>query len=280
MPPFFKHLLLTFWHKWKALYNSLKKNIVSLFLVENKRIIGYYERMEAQKLTLVYDEDFEAYHSNEDKNFIAYAKRNFKDLMEGKEDSEISRIYHARVDGDKNFRKIPFFIYVLFQDLNNSWIRPNIKKSMEGEIDFEKDSIKKILKIIDAISDDPNLKDYLKSQEFYYIDIYRIIRRYKEDHQGIIEKKLLKSGTLPEMLKSIFPSMSMEELIDLINLKYEILDYIKFKEPVIQSELRWKRRRFQKISKDLFEKLVYDLEREGRIAIKTFNRRRFVNYLK
>jgi hypothetical protein len=75
-------------------------------------------RHDKKALKFFYDEKFHVYYTNKDKNFLSFAKRNLKDLMEGKNDleSEVSRVYYTRIEGDKNFRKIPFFIYIPFSN--------------------------------------------------------------------------------------------------------------------------------------------------------------------
>ncbi len=57
-----------------------------------------------------------------------------------------------------------------------------------------------------------------------------------------------------------------------------MLDHIESEGIVIQSEMRRKKRRFQRINKELLEKFLYELEEEGKISIKIYSGRKFLIY--
>jgi hypothetical protein len=130
------------------------------------------------------------------------------------------------------------------------------------------------------------LNDYLQESDYQYFPsqyIRHILHRYQTEHQGIIEKKLLQSGCISEIMKSFYPSISTRKLINFINLKYEIFNYIKSEGNVIKSEMLrslLRKKRFQKVGKNLIKKMISDLEYEGRISIIIYSGRTFLNYRK
>lgn len=56
----------------------------------------------------------------------------------------------------------------------------------------------------------------------------------------------------------------------------DVLQYIKSEGVVIQSEMRRNNRRFQKIDIDLFESIINNLKKEGKILIKILSGRKFL----
>lgn len=220
--------------------------------------------------------------------YICYAKKNFKNLMEGNinnfenNDSEIANYYYAKVEGDKNLKRVPFFIYMIFQKaVHYKWNFKNLKKLFDGKLDFQKNPVKTVLDILQKIAEDPNLKHYLKDRSYSYQDIRRIIHRYQNNHRIVIKKKILKNLVVgPNKFAAAMFSNTFKDYFDLEN---EIIKHLKSRGTVILSELRRmlkKKKCYNKLNEGLFNRIIYNLKKERIILIRSPRRRVYLTWLK
>lgn len=222
---------------------------------------------------------------------LDYIKKDFKNLNEN--EGFISLIYNACVKEGKKGRRLKrlnFFIYWLGSQISDSWRWKNFKKLWESKEKLEEKSWKKVEKILDELAKDPDLAKYFPNQDIAYQDIIKIKSRYRK--KLIIEKKIMgvfiKSLGLPT--KKDFDSLessllkcqnkiakAIEPIKKYIELKDEILEFIKSEQICVQSSMR--RKRFRRVNIDLFEKIINHLEKEGMISIrKATSGRKFLIY--
>jgi hypothetical protein len=129
--------------------------------------------------------------------------------------------------------------------------------------------------LLNKLAEDPDLNQYIKNQYYSYQDIRRIVYRYQKNHQAIVEKKILQTApSISQMIRLLSPSVKKY-----IDLKYEILDHVKSKGTVIQSEIRRNKRRYQRISVELINKMTDELDSEGLIRKSKYSGRIYLTYL-
>jgi len=231
-----------------------------------------------------------------DKEFINYAKKNIKSLIEGKRNSQLSELFYVKTKERERCRKIPFIIYWLIAEKGKFWTGNNFRNSYEGKAKLKKENVNEILKVIDELRKDPIIDNFFKDRYFEYYDLRKILSRYQKERNAIVERKILESiKNSPRIAKNVTDHIftlsstlsnysseiianSLTELKKYYELKFEVLDHIESEGTVIQSEMRRKKRRFQRINKELLEKIICELEEEGRISIKIYSGRTFLNY--
>jgi len=235
--------------------------------------------------------------------FINYVKKNYQDLREGKTHCSclcLSCIYHACIKRGERFRKYPFFIYWLWTEVNNFWTADNIEKIIKGQQKFLSSNLEKGWDKVDYVIE--KLYDKNPKSIFHFPEINEPQKiRYRYWKRAIIEKNLVdlfyeKFGflmlqlsfdikeSLSDLRNSIFKFASdlrdprVVRNAELTELKNDVLEFLKTERYSILSDIRRYNRRFQRIDLEIFKKIIYELEDEGRISIKVYSGRTFLNW--
>jgi hypothetical protein len=231
-----------------------------------------------------------------EREFINYAKKNIKDFIKNNRNSFLSRLFFARTNQREICKKKPFIIYWLLAEKSKFWVRENLKYLLEGKAELVKEDIDGTLNVFEKLLEEPVIEYFFGEQYYEYNDIRRIVYRYQKERKALVERKLLElikrspniSGTTGKIAFNFSSSLSeytsekiIQNILDLkkyYEIKFDLLEYIKSEGIVIQSEIRRRKRMFRRIDKALFKKIVSELEAEGRISIKIYSGRTFLNY--
>jgi len=227
----------------------------------------------------------------------SYIKENLIDLISRRSNEELSKLYRACDSYGKNgrmgrLRHYPFFIYWLLAKLNSLWTRNNFKNSLRGAAVLKENWYIEATDFLYKLSEeDSRLSSYFENKDLSYAYMSKVFHRYRR--RALLERIILENAQIEswsDIIKSLGLSNYSERMqsdnISLSNsmknyldLKDDVLDYIKREGVVILSEMRHNIRRFRKINKDLFEKILFELEEyEGRISRKPFSGRTYINY--
>jgi hypothetical protein len=262
--------------------------------------------MHSKKLVFLYDEEYSINLEPGYSRFIDYAKDNLIDLMKGDKNnpkSSFSEIYYTRIEKNEKIRKFPFYIYCLLADLNHFWNRNNIFDAINGRAKFEDGWQTKIERLIDKLSENSALSDYFSNKDLSYNDFIKIRYHYQKERNAIIERKMLKflernrvplspaitsiSQRLTEnlyipslsqiLIKDLVGGKSISQVIaEYLDLKDDLYNYIKSQGVVILGDMRKNIRRFRKINSSFLERLLYELEEDGKISHKLHSGRTFL----
>jgi hypothetical protein len=206
--------------------------------------------------------------------FYNYAKRNLQALINGhlpanrwklasnkknaykRVNSFDCLIYYRCVSMSRKVKKIPFFVYWLNLKKQGYFTRPRIEALLNEDVINEE-----IWNIVEDLSREPELnqeirerlkKTYNQTQEITYKN--RISLRYQKRgiNQHIIFNLLKESQSLLNKIRS------------------ETIEFIDREKRTNWRELRRNKRSLQKVKPEVLKWILLELEKEGRLIIKTY----------
>jgi hypothetical protein len=210
----------------------------------------------------------------DENEFYNYAKRNLQSLINGylpasrwklvsNKKNAYKRmnnfdclVYYRCVSMSKKVKKVPFFVY---------WL--NLKKQgyftwPKFEALLNEDSInEEIWNIVDDLSKDPELNQEIRE---------RLKKTYNQTqeitHKNRISLRYQKRGINQYIIFNM-----LKDSQNLLNkIKNETIEFISRKKNTNWRELRRNKRSLQKVKPEVLKWILLELEKEGRLIIKTY----------
>lgn len=191
-------------------------------------------------------------------------------------------MYHAcDTKGKKGrqgrLRQYPFFIYWLLAKINNLWTRNNFGNSLKGNAVLKESWHETITYKLDKLSEFPELSQYFEHKDSSKTYLYKIFCRYQK--RAVVERIILEKTKIASELntiKLIGRSGFLKEIQgdnkalvtaikSYLDLRDDILDYIKSETSVFPHKMHHNIRRFRKINRKFFDKIINELTDEGKI---------------